>query len=200
MLAAEEREFLSKNAFGRVLELGCWLGGSTLAIAESPKVQSIVTIDMFRWVDYMNRIDRPYNIGDSFQGEYRENVKHVKQSHTVLAGRLEEVPLAADKYDFWFIDAHKHKSIAQAGFERFFPQMRYGAIIMDQDFFYDPSWYFYEWCYWYALRDYVKIVGRVGTSLILRVTAFPPNTVKFSPFVGNDVFAISTWIQRGLNG
>ncbi len=85
-----------------VLELGAWLGRSTLTLAST--AEHVVSVD---W----HKGDWDAGFGDTLPG-YWEKVRNL-DNVTMVVGRFEAiVPLFADRFDLAFVDgAHDHDSV-----------------------------------------------------------------------------------------
>jgi hypothetical protein len=149
---AETYARYSYTGEGKIVELGCWLGAITLALArgvsENPQrrvSRPIEAFDRFRWEPWMTPVADLLGCpkvpdGESFFGHTTANVKTYE--HLI---RLHEQDLLAphrfrDRIEFLFIDAMKSWELANAITQTYFPRLIAGrSLVVQQDFaHYDP--------------------------------------------------------------
>lgn len=129
MLTVSELNFLrtltSKFYFnkGKILDLGCFLGGSTCALAcglfenkeayDKTKKQ-IESYDLFVWDEGMHGHlkDKFYfNVGDSFLDLYKQNISKYISSVNYHEGDILKHPWHGEDIEICFIDISKHPKI-----------------------------------------------------------------------------------------
>lgn len=148
----------------RVVELGCWLGGSTLCFLE--KTTNVYTVDKFIWHDYMERrCPGYYAIGDTFLQAWLTNT-HGKVPYN---SRGVERYDRTTPIDVLFVDCWKHQSIMEATLKNVIPWLHQGSLIMDQDFFFNPKNYAYALLWYYRNRDHLEKVARADNMMVFRV-------------------------------
>lgn len=164
---------------GKVIDLGCWLGATSAALAaglnENPKASSddlIEAYDLFQWAEWMNPIREQIGMkanlepGECFLEIARENLSEYSQRVNLHKQDLTNYVLPGDwKIEFLFVDAMKNwdlaGSIARIFFTRMIPK---GAVVVMQDFvFYDPIVATNHLIMWH-LRDFFKPLHHVPYS------------------------------------
>ncbi len=195
MTTSQERRLFNEygarryTGAGEIVDLGCWLGSTTVPLAEGlltnqtfdRKNRKIYAYDLFIWGDWMNvqgsYLDGRYKEGDSFVDAYREVIKPYADMVDVNAGDLCQLGWKARKpIEFLLIDAMKSWELANAILRDFFPFLIPGkSHVLHQDFahFYTP------WIHllMYRFRDHFALVEDVmdGGSTLFRYTRpIPP--------------------------
>lgn len=175
MLSFEERSYLQNYArndytgSGEIVDLGCWLGSSTIPLAigleRNAKVEAkeerIHAYDIFIWrSSYMDQhlvgtaSEGKYKEGDSFVEEFVERTYPWSHLIQVYSGDLNRIGWDQRPIEFLFIDAMKSWDLANSILKNFFPSLMPGlSLVVHQDFA-----HFY--CVWihlitYRLRDYL---------------------------------------------
>ncbi len=132
---------------GKIVELGCWLGAVTLALArgasENPQTRSkrpIEAFDRFRWEAWMTPIAERLGCPRVPDGEsFLDHTKAIVKPYERLI-RLHEEDLLAperfrDRIEFLFVDAMKSWELANAIMRTYFPRLIAGrSLIVQQDF------------------------------------------------------------------
>jgi hypothetical protein len=143
----------SYTGAGKIVDLGCWLGGSTLAlargVAENPQQsrktrrRPIDAFDRFIWEDWMTPIGRMLDVPKQYApgDDYLEDVEAVLRSHEGMVRfrrqELLEEPDFRDLIEFLFIDAMRSWPLANAIQRTFFPRLiPERSLIVQQDFGY----------------------------------------------------------------
>jgi 2-polyprenyl-3-methyl-5-hydroxy-6-metoxy-1,4-benzoquinol methylase len=177
MISNEEREYLqeyAKNHYsgkGSIVDLGCWLGVSSIALVtgltENPNVQAKESIihayDLFIWEEWMNQfvvgteLEGKYQPGDSFFEECVRQTLRWNNQIKFYSGDLNQVKWGGSPIEFLFIDAMKSWELANSIIQNFFPALiPKHSIIVHQDF----SHYGTYWIHlvMYRLRQYFEPV------------------------------------------
>lgn len=160
------------SGVGAVVDLGCWLGSTTIPLArglsKNPSAQaqsaSIHAYDRFLWEEWM-RIDGvapgtaldKYKAGDSFLNEFRKRTAPWADRIQVHAGDLCEIGWTGGSIEFLLIDAMKSWDLANAILRRFFPFLIPNkSYVLHQDF----AHYYESWIHLihYRLRDFFRLV------------------------------------------
>ena len=177
MLSHTERDYLREYASaeysgaGAVVDLGCWLGSSTIALADGLRRHPDVTLrstlvhayDLFIWDAWMDRIstvvgtslEGKYRPGDSFLEECRRLTEPWKDNVAFYPGDLSVIGWSGGPIEFLFVDAMKSWALANSIIHDFYPSLIPGSsIVVQQDF---GSFY----VYWLHLltsrfRDYFE--------------------------------------------
>ncbi len=181
MMSKEEQEYLcnysnqSYRREGKIVELGCWLGAGTIALAQG-LVQSAQTpeplihsYDIFIWENSMSAflqgraLDRPLNTNDSFLEQYLQEIKPCQDWVKVHAGDLLLETWEEGAIEFLFVDAMKSWELSGHIVRQFFTALVPGkSTVFHQDFAYFGT-------YWiplimYRLREYFKPVQDLPNS------------------------------------
>ena len=162
---------------GCLVEVGSWLGRSTLHIAaglsRSGYDQQLHCFDGYTWGAGDSRVaNLPLKPGESFQRYFEANVDRF--SHLVTAHRTQiaDIAWSGAPVEFLFLDApKKHNEITRC-LEVFGPSLIPGrSIIAIQDYLYFPA-YPLAMCF-HLLRDYLELVHVVldGSTVAFRVVA-----------------------------
>ncbi len=143
----------SYTGAGKIVDLGCWLGGSTMAlargIADNPHQQHktrrrpIDAFDRFVWEDWMTPIARMLDVPKQYAtgDDYLEDVEVLLRSHEGMV-RFRRQDLVEehdfrDAIEFLFIDAMRSWPLANAIQRVFFPRLiPERSLIVQQDFGY----------------------------------------------------------------
>jgi hypothetical protein len=178
MLSPWERAYLrefAKNDYlgkGAIVDLGCWLGASSVELAqglrENPRVTAragvIHAYDLFVWdASWMNEVgtvqgtplEGKFKDGDSFLDEYLQLTEPWKDSIRVHPGDLAAVGWSGGPIEFIFVDAMKSWSLANSIVRDFYSSLVPGiSMVVHQDF---GNFYVY-WLHLvtYRLREYFQ--------------------------------------------
>ena len=173
MLSIEERQLLAWltsdywKGDGAIVDGGCFLGGSTLALAEGLRASErrgpearIDVFDLFEVEPYM--VD-PYfggrlQAGESFRGEFDKATAAVSDLLRVHAGDFTQSGWGGDPIEVLFVDISKSWSLNDTVVREFAPCLIPNRSILVQQ---DYAWPFQ---YWIAitmehLRDYFEPVA-----------------------------------------
>jgi hypothetical protein len=151
------RDYAARELSGRgeVVDLGCWLGASTvsllqgMAVHRSPAVRdrSVHAYDRFVWEAWMEPIvaGTPlagrFAAGDSFLDEFEARVSLWRERIDVHSADLTEPAWSGQPIEFLFVDAMKDRVLTTMIARDFFPSLVPGAIVLHQD-------YIFPWCPW----------------------------------------------------
>jgi hypothetical protein len=185
MLSLQERQYLyeyAKNQYsgsGEIVDLGCWLGSSTIPLAMGLMENSnsqiigrhIHAYDIFIWEDWMDGcgcvsgsdLKGKFKPGDSFFEEYKKQTSAWGQQICCHPGDLMQLGWQGDDIEFLFIDAMKSWELANSIVNNFFPSLVPGiSTVVHQDF----SHYYTYWIHliMYRFRDYFELVYDVPSS------------------------------------
>ena len=175
MLSRYERSYLrnyAENTYsgrGEIVDLGCWLGSSTIPLAVglqqnsaiAAKENRIHAYDIFIWQSsYMERsligtaLRGKYKDGDSFVEAFRERIAPWNPLIQVYPGDLEQIGWNQEPIEFLFIDAMKSWNLANSILKNFFPSLIPGlSLVVHQDF----AHFYGVWIHliMYRLREYL---------------------------------------------
>jgi hypothetical protein len=152
MITDDERRllyWLARNYFrgeGRILDAGCYLGGSTLALATGLRDRGyrseeppIVSYDLFQVDDDMHpdlSARAGLEVGDSFRPLFEENLGDCRGFCTVVEGDIREHGWVAESpIEIAFIDILKTWELNDFVVQRLFSELIPGlSILIQQDF------------------------------------------------------------------
>jgi hypothetical protein len=186
MLSQQERQYLyeyTKNEYsgiGAIVDLGCWLGSSTIPMAmglvENTNIQTkntqIQAYDLFIWEDWMDEcisdpaLQGKFKPGDSFFKEYQQQTFPWEKQICCHPGDINQLGWSGGKIEFLFVDAMKSWELANSIIYNFFPSLVVGhSTIVQQDF----SHYYTYWIHliMYRFREYFEVVYDVPYSASL---------------------------------
>jgi hypothetical protein len=151
MITPEERRLLHwlgrdyYSGAGRILDAGCYLGGSTTALAsglaarpERPTDRPIATYDLFV-LDFSMLIDLPADTdldeGESFRGVFDDNVEPYADLVEVRAGNVLDIGWSGEPIEVAFLDLLKTWPVDDYVTREFFGHFIPGrTILVQQDF------------------------------------------------------------------
>ncbi len=174
MTSIEEQLFLenyAKNEYsgkGEIVELGCWLGSSSISLgmglAANPHVteknQRIHAHDIFVWSSGMERsligtsLEGKYQDGDSFFDEYVQRISPWSHFIRVCPGDITKIGWHQGAIEFLFVDAMKSWELTNSIIKHFFPHLiPEVSLVAHQDF----AHYYTSWIHliMYRLRKYL---------------------------------------------
>jgi hypothetical protein len=186
MLSQQERQYLyeyTKNEYsgiGEIVDLGCWLGSSTIpmamGLAENTHPQTenkqIHAYDLFLWEDWMDdcvsdaTLAGKFKPGDSFFKEYQQQTLPWEKHIFCHPGDINQLGWPGGKIEFLFVDAMKSWELTDSIICSFFPSLVPGhSVIVQQDF----SHYYTYWIHliMYRFREYFEAVYDVPHSASL---------------------------------
>lgn len=153
MLSDEEMSFLEQYArysytgAGKIVDLGPWLGASTLALARGlaesahHQEQAIESFDLFTWEDWMTPIAQALGVpkahasGDDFFDDTQTLLRPYGHLMRLRRQDLVEQRAFREPIEFLFIDAMKSWPLANAIARAFFPKLLpQRALVVQQDF------------------------------------------------------------------
>ena len=196
MVSSAETAFYSESAaryFGRegaIVDLGCWLGSTSIALAQGilrhgPKAdnrnEKVFGFDTFLWDSWMPA-QIPYCLyepGESFLPEARRVV------HEHGGGRIELIQADVALYEWsggpikiLLVDAIKNDHLAIHIPRNFFPSLIPGSLLIHQDF----KHYYTSWIHLlqYRLRQYFRFYRSVpwGTAAFELLAPIPREAVQ----------------------
>jgi hypothetical protein len=201
MVSVEEMVFFSESAgryFGKegaIVDLGCWLGSTSVALAQGVLSQGsgannenerVFGVDMFKWEGWMPE-QIPYCVyqsGDSFLPEARRVVRdHGGGQVELIEADLELYRWTGGPIKILLVDAMKNEELAIQIPRNFFPSLAAGSLLIHQDF----KHYYTSWIHvlQYQLRQYFRfyksvrwgtvafeVVAPVPRAAVDRATAF----------------------------
>jgi hypothetical protein len=198
MLTPEERAWTRRyiaeayTGAGHLVDLGCWLGSSTIAMAEglqanerpSARRRRVHAYDRFLWEEWMEpivagtRLAGSYRAGDLFLDEFARQVRRWQHRIDVHVGDLLVERWLGEPIEFLFIDAMKSWELAERIHQQFYPRLVPGqSLIVHQDFG-------HHYTYWIHLlvwrfRDCFEPICHVpnSPSVVFRCIALLPQAL-----------------------
>jgi len=171
MTSTEEQIYFRRYArdmysgVGEIVDLGCWLGSTTIPLAQglcknisvSTKGKRIHAYDLFVWEEWMNPFldgcRKQYRPGDTFLDEYKTRTHKYSDMIKIYPGDLQQIGWIGKPIEFLLVDAMKSWKTAQCVVEHFYPSLLpEKSLLLHQDF----KHYYTSWIHLiqYRLRDY----------------------------------------------
>jgi hypothetical protein len=164
------------GGIGRLVEVGSWLGRSTLHLAaglsHSGHVKELHCFDGFRWAPRdSGRANLPLKTGDDFQKYFEANIGPFRHLVTAHRTQITDIAWSGEAIEILFLDAPKKLQEIVRCLEVFGSSLIAGkSMIVMQDYLYFPA-YVLAVCM-YALRDQLELVHVVlgGSTVAFLVT------------------------------
>lgn len=196
MVSSDEMAFFSESAAryagreGAMVDLGCWLGSTSIALAQgipshgsnaNYQKEKVLGFDRFIWEAWMPA-HIPYCLyhsGDTFLPEARRVVRDRG------GGRVELIQADLAIYEWrdgpikiLLVDAMKNQNIAYQITRTFYPSLVTGSLLIHQDF----KHYYTSWIHvlQYRLRQYFRLdrsVPRSGTVAFEALAPIPRDAI-----------------------
>jgi hypothetical protein len=197
MTSISERAYLywyARHMFARqgaIVDLGCWLGSTTAALAlglernvsEGPGPKRIDAYDRFIWHPTMpppgdTEVKRAFHDGESFLDEFKSRTRRWTHLISAHPGDLAQAAWDGGSIEFLVIDAMKSWELTSAIIGQFYPALIPGrSLILHQDF----AHWFTPWIHLtqYRLRDYfaMEYVVPRSTSVVFRLVQRIPEAM-----------------------
>ena len=157
MLSIEERQLLAWltaqwwEGAGAIVDGGCFMGGSTLPLAEGLRENERTTaktrIDVFDLFEVEQYMVDPYfsgrlQAGESFRGEFERATADVSDLLTTHAGDLLQLGWHGQPIEVFFVDFSKSWALNDVVVRDFFPCLIPGrSVVVQQDY----AWPFQPW-------------------------------------------------------
>jgi predicted O-methyltransferase YrrM len=194
---AKEYVRTSYRGRGHIVDLGCWLGSSTQALAKglrdnphpATECRAVHAYDRFVWEAYMEDVVAgtslagKYRPGDCFRDAFEWQVRGYRRRIEVHAGDLLRLDWIKEPIEFLFIDAMKSWELANCIMQGFYPHLIPGlSVIVHQDFIYHCT----DWIHLpvWRLREYFDPVCQVpnSPSVVFRCVKPIPGAILSSDF------------------
>lgn len=198
MLSVEERKllfWLGSTWFqneGAIVDAGCFLGGSTMALAEGVKKNSkwldnqkqkvIHSYDLFEVEDWTRGIYFPETTKakSDFKPKYLQNIESVSDLVMVHGGDITKAAMPDESIEVLFIDLAKHWTVSDYLCANYFPKLIPGkSIVVQQDYIFN-SWNCWLMATMEYYADYFEIVGDtgLGSVVFLYTKEIPESEIK----------------------
>jgi hypothetical protein len=163
---------------GSIIDLGCWLGATTIALARGLAQNTIARdrrvvegIDRFVWAPWMNPVTAqlgvrlPYRVGEEFLKDVERGVAPYGPLVRLRQADLATYTPPDEPIEFLFIDAIKSWELADHIARSFFPRLIPGrSLIVQQDFGYHAPVVATAHLMMWRLRDAFQFVHHVPAS------------------------------------
>lgn len=178
---------------GEIVDLGCWLGATTVsfarglrrnhALTRETRRKRIHSYDLFQWHPTMDRevagtpLEGKFREGDSFLPEFESRTAEWAEYFSVNAGDLKAAPWAGGPIELLFVDAMKWPDTAAFILQSFYPRLIPGvSLVAHQDF----GDFFTGWIHLiqYRLRACFEVVQEVkksSTVVFKLIAPIPPD-------------------------
>jgi hypothetical protein len=181
MTSREEQNYFrtyareSYSGEGEIVDLGCWLGSTTIPLAQglhknrNGRVigKRVHAYDLFTWDEWMNPYmggcTRHYSPGESFLEEYKFRTRRYSKLITIYPGDLQQIGWSGKPIEFLLVDAMKSWGLAESIVEIFYRALlAKKAVLVHQDF----EHYYCSWIHLvqYRLRDYFLFEENIANS------------------------------------
>ena len=186
MTSRREQQWLRRYAAqsyrgaGAIVDLGCFLAGTTIALAEGLALnrrahrQQIHAYDLFIWNEGYEawakgtELEGRFRPGGSFLPEFRKRIERWRDCVVVHIEDLREARWSGGAIEFLYIDAMKSPKVAGAIAFNFFPHLIPGkSYIAHQDFPHYVTWWIHILTY--RLRDSFRFVADLPQSTLFRL-------------------------------
>lgn len=167
---------LTRNleASGKVVDLGCWLGSLSAALASglranqnAGRAPKVIAYDLFEWSEsYMERDWPGSQFGlkedDDFLPWFKKLTKNWKDWIDVRKSDLSTVVWSEGEIALLVVDAMKSVELARHIMATFYPSLRSGAYVFHQDFCHYHTWWIH--LYHFKIRQKFKVTDTVDGS------------------------------------
>jgi hypothetical protein len=181
MVSPDEIAFFSESAAryagkqGVIVDLGCWMGSTSIALAQGllngsamtdNREEKVLGIDRFVWEEWMGCAPIPYGLyhsGDSFLPEARRVARdHGGGVVELIQADLTLYEWKAGPIKILLIDAMKSEKLAGQIARNFYPSLMQGSLLIHQDF----KHFYTTWIHLlqYQLREYFRLYRSVTGS------------------------------------
>lgn len=198
----EEYASLIYSGAGEIVDLGCWLGSTTIPLAKGVaknrncknKTVRIHAFDYFVWEEWMEecvkgtRLQGRFEPGEIFVEEFQQRIKPWSDYIRIHQDDLRHTTWTGGAIELLLIDAMKAFDISKAILKGFFTHLVAGSFLIQQDF----AHYYTSWIHLiqYRLQDYFKLEFVVPNScsvvfqcvkeIPLELLEIPENLTDFS--------------------
>jgi hypothetical protein len=186
MTSRQEQQWLRRYAartyrgIGAIVDLGCFLGATTIALAEGlalnrkAKRKQIHAYDLFTWNEGYEawakgkEVEGLFAVGGSFLPEFLRRTQKWRDYIVIHEGDLRHARWETGPIEFLFIDAMKSPEVATAIASEFFPHLVPAkGYVAHQDFPHCST----PWIHFltFRLRDYFSFVADLPQSSLFRL-------------------------------
>jgi hypothetical protein len=186
MTSRQEQKWLRKYGArsycgtGAIVDLGCFLGATTIALAEGlalnrkARRKQIHAYDLFTWNEGYEawakgrEVEGLFTVGASFLPEFLKRTEKWRDYIVIHEGDLRHARWEHGPIEFLFIDVMKSPNLATAIGSNFFPHLLAGnSYVAHQDFSHCST----PWIHFltFRLRDYFSFVADLPQSSLFRL-------------------------------
>src|SRR2546421_5127978 len=196
MITSDEIAFFKESAAryvgreGAIVDLGCWLGSTSIALAQGILSRSfsgnnpqekVLGFDIFMWEQWMPaRVPYClYHPGESFLPEARRVVRdHGGGTVELIRADLALYEWTAGQIKILLVDAMKSEKLARQITRNFYPSLVTGSLLIHQDFkhFYTSWIHILQYRLSQYFRLYRSVVG-TGTAAFEVLAPIPREVV-----------------------
>ena len=185
MTSRREQQWLRKYAaqryggLGAIVDLGCFVGGTTIALAEGLALnrkaqgQQIHAYDLFTWNEGYEAWAKGSELGgrfrpsESFLPEFLKRTEQWRDHIVVHREDLRAASWSGESIEFLYIDAMKAPQVASAIASNFFPHLiPRKSYIAHQDYPHYVTWWIHILAF--RLRDYFRFATDLPQSTLFR--------------------------------
>ena len=167
----------SSEATGPIVEIGSWMGRSTIALAEGSKIsnQKVYAVDTFHGGENTHELDKYFSAEnpDNIYQKFQSNIKRADVADQVIVKRglsIDVVKQWNNSIGMIFIDGdHSYKAVLEDG-ENWLPFLQVGGIAAFHDFRPNPKQGNYQ--------------ARIGVMLTVTDLIIKSDNYEFVDFVG----------------
>jgi hypothetical protein len=203
---------------GSIVDLGCWMGSTTLSLAEGIREarltsaatanDRIYAYDLFRWEGWMDRflphVACDYRPGESFLPEVRRRVREFADRIDLIQADLTVRVWKDQAIKLLLVDAMKTQDLARSITCFFYPCLLPDSLLIHQDFKhpYTPWIHLLQ----FRLRDCFRLTHDVrgfGTTAFQTLREIAPETAglatDFASFSSEEVDAAMDYSMRFID-
>ena len=201
-LLRESMSYLSGNPV--VVEFGPLFGGSTYALLSGLNGRGFVhSYDCFFYRDWMKVCtNHNYQLayGVSFESITAANICQFKNYKLHKCDLIEEQIWSNGPIDYIHLDAMKSVWIGAATISVFFPHLKVGGYIFDQDLGYNPVQFAFMALTYYQYREYLEPVEICwpGTGVLFKVVKALPSREEIAAFANDEFNAPCSMLMDAL--
>lgn len=193
---------------GRIVDLGCWLGATTMALArgvmDRPYLKLILAIDRFIWETWMDPVakaiglEKVYAPGRCFYHDTEDYLSPYSEVVELVQSDLLEYQPSLEPIEFLFVDAMKSWELANAIASKFFPLLIHDkAYVVMQDFCYPNVIHATNHLVMWQLRESLKPVHHVpdSSSVVFKCVEPITEVPHFDPqaFTASQILEAYEW-------
>jgi hypothetical protein len=201
---------------GAIVDLGCWLGGSTAALVDglrdnprpAARSQRVQTYDFFRWHPAYERYHLGFThpVGESFLDDFERLVEPWRDQFDLHVGDIASAQWPRQPIEILFVDIMKDAAGARAVACNFFPHMMPNrSYLVHQDFKHDFTFWIH--LLMYPLREHIVPVLNVtdASTVMFQLLEVPSREVleaacDFDALSRADVDAAFDYSERIVTG